>query len=75
MSKKRQFVGTFKLAGVRWEVSRYWRGGEWRMCYAPRYGCDPIFSKTPLTVAELKEIVAMREARFRERMEKHRDQV
>ena len=66
MAKRSQFMSTFKIKGMRWTHSRYWRNGEWRHCYAPNRGSDPIFSKTPLTLDQLKTEISKIEARWAE---------
>ncbi len=55
MSKKSRFGGTFKFGGIRWIVRHYWRNGEKRYCYAPEHSYEPIFSKTSMTLHDIKE--------------------
>lgn len=64
MKKRSQFISVFKIKGIRWTHSRYWKNGSWRHCYAPDRGSDAIFSKTPLTMDQLKLEVRKTEERW-----------
>ncbi len=59
MSKRRdRHICVFKRDGIWWEHRQYFRGGEWRNCYAPRAGYEPLFSRKPLTFEEIDAYVA-----------------
>lgn len=68
MSKRSVHMQVFKLEGIWWEHRKYCRNGEWRHCYAPKHSYDPIFSKKPLNVTDIKAYV-------KKEKEKHRGRV
>ena|SRR5690625_3186003 len=57
MSKRSILVNVFKMHGLTWMHRRYKKNGEWRNCYAPKWGeTAPIFSKSEMNRSQLSMI-------------------
>ena len=68
-----RFVSTFKLDGRRWRVRTYKSNGVKKYCYVPDRGYDPIFTSSPLTNEELRELCRKQDVQVKKAIARYKE--
>ena len=68
-----RFVSTFKLDGRRWRVRTYKSNGVKKYCYVPDKGYDPIFTSSPLTNEELRELCRKQDLQVKKAIARYKE--